>query len=266
MIILDKTKEAQLFIPNFECASTMNNHFKLLLNRSLLSVFLLCYSHAAISIDDLAILDPESLSFNEVYKNDVPVSGKVIAGIGMSGMAVNTELTLFPMAIAGQNYACIQVMSRDGRYWAENSFVLPKSNSKGAIKVKYPSKYNDLLNEYGADDLAILSYLGRCQKGKPRSFIVTSRQKLMTSDRSLIVYVNSSRSDTYIRVMNDASKKGNKKCRKITEGRRTGYDTICTIDMSTDELNPNPLKLGIYRRKFNKSLKPELILVSLPKL
>lgn len=243
----------------------MNNPFKFLLNQLLLSAFLLSYSHAAISADDIAILDPESLSFNEVYKDDVPVSGRVIAGIGMSGMAINDELTLFPMMSGSQGYACIQVMSRDGRYWAENSFVLPKSNSGNAIKVKYPSKYNDLLNEYGADDLAVLSYLGRCQKKKTSSFIVTSREKLISDRKALVVYVNSSRSDTYIRVMNDVSNKENKKCRKITEGRRTGYDTICTVDMSNNELKADPLKLGIYRRKFNKSLKPELILVSLPK-
>jgi len=232
----------------------------------LIGALLTAFSPIVYSIDPVAILDPNSPILNEVYKDEVPVSGKVIAGVGMSGLAVNGELALFPKAESSLGFACVQVMSRDGRYWAENTFVLPEIDLGDRVQVSYPSKYNDLLNEYDADDLAILSYSGRCEKKKVNNFMVTTRQKLVDKSRALIVYVNSSRADTYIRVMNDPLKKVTKKCRKITEGRRTGYDTICRVDMSERTPAVNPVKLGIYRRKFNKSLKPVQFLVVLPEL
>jgi len=232
----------------------------------LVGAFLITFSPITYSSEPLAVLDPNSPVLNEVYKDEVPVSGKVIAGVGMSGLAVKGVLALFPKVKSSLGFACVQVMSRDGRYWAENTFVLPEIDLGDGVQVSYPSKYNNLLNEYSADDLAILSYSGRCEKKKVNNFMVTTRQKLVDKSRALIVYVNSSRADTYIRVMNDSTKKVAKKCRKITEGRRTGYDTICRVDMPEETSAVNPVKLSVYRRKFNKSLKPVQFLVALPEL
>ena len=240
----------------------------LLKTAKLLTIVLTLFCSSSSANELVATLDPKASVLNELYKNEVPVSGKVIAGIGISGVDTNYELALFPNKSSDLGFACVQVMSRDGRYWAENTFVLPPVSSNTPIKLDYPSKYNDVLSGYDAEDLAILSFIGRCQKKGRVSYIVTSRQKLSDKGKSLIVYVNSARADAYIKVLSGGSSaRRSKKCSKITEGRRTGYDTICRIDLSKQNFSEDsPVKLGIFRRKFNKNLKPVRILVSLPSL
>ncbi len=213
----------------------------------------------------VAILDPEAKQLEEVYKDEVPVSGRVIAGLSLAGVSHDGDLAILPDENANSSKVCVQIMSRDGRYWAQNTFLVPAVKISGPVILDYASRYSQQLEETAAYDLAILSYQGACSSKKTSEFILTSRAKLSQQPEALIIYVNSARADTFASVVNRTSRMKPQKCRKITEGRRTGYDTICEIALQKEDTDLEQLRIKIYRRKYEKNLRPVDLLVRAPK-
>jgi hypothetical protein len=225
---------------------------------------LLAYAPATFGEELVAVLDPAAEALEEVYKDDVPVSGRVVAGLSMAGVPLPGTLALLPRQDVGGGQVCVQVMSRDGRYWAENNFLLPGGIVDGPVRLQYESRYSDELNAAQADDLALLSYLGGCGDQNTREYVLTSRDKLSDGERSLVIYVNSARADTYAGIVNRAKREKPQKCRRITEGRRTGYDTICRIALQDADAELGALQVKVFRRKYEKNLKPVELRVILP--
>ena len=60
--------------------------------------------------------------FRESYHNEAPVSGRVIAGVLLQ-VSGSPGLALLPPASAAGKSACVQVMSRDGRYASKNNHI-----------------------------------------------------------------------------------------------------------------------------------------------
>ncbi|RLA55975.1 MAG: hypothetical protein DRQ98_03640 [Gammaproteobacteria bacterium] len=211
------------------------------------------------------LLDPKDEGLQEAYNEEVPVSGRVIAGVSLVGATLPGELVIFPLAASAGDKVCVQIMSRDGRYWAENNFLLPDGALDGPIQLRYDSRYADELQAFESSDLAILSHLGACDDPANDKYVLNSRSKLADEARALFVFVNSARADTYAGVMNRPDREKPQKCRRIVEGRRTGYDTICKIALREDDAGLKNLEIKVYRRKYEKSLKPETLLVTIPR-
>lgn len=212
----------------------------------------------------VAVLDPATKQLKEDYKDEVPVSGRVVAGLSLAGLELPGELAILPSQSEAGARICVQVMSRDGRYWAENNFVLPEVVAGAAVHLRYESRYLEELNLAGADDLALLSFFGSCDADQEREYVLTSRAKLSSGDRALIIYVNSARADTYAGILNRAQREKPQRCRVLTEGRRTGYDTICELALREGDSELDALRIKIFRRKYEKSLRPVELTVRLP--
>lgn len=208
----------------------------------------------------------EGKELQEVYKEDVPVSGHVIAGLCLSGIPLSNILAVLPKSTkqSGKKI-CVQVMSRDGRYWAENTFLLPELNETDRlVALDYESDYTDLLEDSNIIDLAVLSFAGSCDSKMEREYILTTRDKLSTEKDTLFIYVNSGRTDVFVDITNPDNSERPQPCESITEGRRTAYDTICRLKLEPNYREKNQLQLKLYRRKFGRTLPPVEIFVALP--
>ena len=236
--------------------------------------------------------DPNKEGLKESYTDDVPVSGRVVAGVMLMGIASPGNMAIYPSGVSVGSRLCVQVTSRDGRYWAENNFRLTKRAAEDEqpkiieparlqydteyddekpkinepVRLQYDTEYEDELKGFKLDELAILSYTHDCGQSRENSYFPAIRNGYSGEKNRLRIYINSGRADSYVRVEN--SIEGNNKsrmCRRFTEGRRTGYDTVCEIPLSSD-LTLNPLKIDIYRRKYDKNLPKESFEILLPRL
>lgn len=204
--------------------------------------------------------------FQESYQDQVPVSGRVIAGIILSGPVATARLALIPPESAAGTSVCVQVMSRDGRYWAKNTFDLPPRIGATPVALEYPSQHQDFLLAVAPDQLAVLGSAGECDSIDRDTLFLSSVPTDTAEDIRVKVLVNSGRSDTYIAITNDAGKRRPTRCQAIEDGRRTGYDTLCSIRLS--ELDPalDHLRIKIIRRRYERMLPPTEFSVELPHL
>lgn len=213
-----------------------------------------------------AIARLTSQPFHEEYTKEAPVSGRVIAGIGLSGSALSSHIALQPPDFASGNTVCVRVMSRDGLYWSKNTFELPSAIDTNPIPLEYPSKYINVIQTYKPDDLAVLAYIGDCKITDNGPLIISTRFSGVDTPNKLQIYINSARSDTSAIIANQSSGPFTTRCSQILEGRRTGYDTICTIDLSELDQSLDHLDIKIKRRQHDRILPATELRVELPKL
>jgi len=209
---------------------------------------------------------PINTPIKEVYKDEVPVSGRVIAGVTMTGYAPSARLSLMvPVSEFGKKI-CIQVMTRDGRYLSKNTFQLPDKISNIEVPLSYRSKHEAFLAQQDPDDLAVLGTPRECSDTDMDTVFLTSTGDSSAGDRVVSVFVNSGRSDTYLSVKNDADKPRPARCQMIEKGRRTGYDTICKINLNELTAIPDQLDIKILRRHYERMLPATEFTLILPRL
>ena len=219
------------------------------------------------SLADEPIAHLKHRPFQEAYKDEVPVSGRVVVGVSLTGSAVSTAmLALLPPQSAAGSSVCVQVMSRDGRYWSRNTYELPDGISTREVSLEYPSQHQEFLRELQHEDLAVLGSAGDCSDTDLGAIFLTSAGKQDTSPAQMKVFVNSSRADTYIAVKNHPSQSRPSHCRTIEEGRRTGYDTICSLAISELGTLPGSLDIRIIRRHYERMLPVTEFTIILPQL
>ena len=185
-------------------------------------------------------------SFNEKYNSNVPVSGRVIAGIMFrSAIDHHNELSIF-LAPTESDLICFKVQSKDGTYYSSNEYKIPKSGISGSISPEYPTKYNKLLNEFDETELALLAFSGSCDSKQIDTILISARTQTDIQD-DVVILVSSGRSDVFLITEQESGKKNTTKCKRIIEGKRTAYDTQCVIEVNS--LLEGTNELSIIRRK-----------------
>ena len=199
----------------------------------------------------------------EDYRQEVPVSGRVITGISLSGDLLE-EKSFFSILTPEPKSpfkVCVQILSRDGRYWAENEFFIDGGPSDVSL-LEYPSKFQEQLTEYPATDLAVLTQEGRCDN-KGKALISGWHTKKYNTAKSAWIYLNTARTDAFA-----SGYYGNKwgetiLCERIETGKRTGYDSICKLSLAAANQDVISI-IKIQRRRFDRMLPTVKIEVSLP--
>lgn len=204
--------------------------------------------------------------FEEKYHDQAPVSGRVIAGVTLTGYASSALLSLMPPVSAAGSSICVQVMTRNGRYWSKNTFQLPGSIGTTAVTLEYPSEHQKFLIQQQPDDLAVLGTARECSDTDTGTVYLSSTGNEKDAEPVVSVFVNSGRSDTYLSVKNDANKRSPARCQMIQEGRRTGYDTICRIKLNELAASPENLEIKIVRRRYERMLPATEFMLKLPRL
>jgi len=190
--------------------------------------------------------------FSESFSATVPVSGRVLVGALYAPNRIDDTIHLHIPSHIENKKICLRAQSRDGSYNAENIYELSSSaDSVQLLEIDYPSKYKDIIKKLGNDEFALIAYFGDCSVSESKNILLTGRGKI--EQKEIMIFANSGRSDVYIQVQVEDNRQSNR-CKRITEGLRTGYDTICKIDSKilTDGSN----KINLIRRQGTRNLPP----------
>lgn len=204
--------------------------------------------------------------FRESYRDEAPVSGRVVAGV-IAGSSGQPGLALLPPASASGKSVCVQVMSRDGRYSSKNTFLIPSGVDSSGFELEYPSAHESFLFELDVDALAILTSPGDCTDSTASTlYLSTTRPEREPGSEPvpIRIFVNSARADTFVAVKNDPKGKRPTRCQEIEEGRRTGFDKICSIELSGLDSSLDELEVRILRRQYERMLPPTEFTLALP--
>lgn len=201
----------------------------------------------------------KSSDFHETFVDEVPVSGQVVVGIGIAraeDSVHSDQLAVFlPKGGPGEGI-CVQAISRDGRYWSKNAFDLPELAAASFVTLDYPTRYLAEISALSPDDFAVLASAGDCQRVTNEELFIADWMPLDNSNPGQVkVFINSGRSDSFISALTLEGKRFQRsRCRRLLEGRRTGYDTICELDLAS--LPPQKIRIEILRRKYDRTLPP----------
>lgn len=189
-------------------------------------------------------------TFHEEFSENVPVSGRVIAGIiaKSSGKLSNLQVNLLE---SSSESMCLRVQSIDGTYYSSNEYRITDKSFKGLISPDYPTKYNDLLSEFEGSELAILAFAGSCNEKKVNDVYISAKNSDFAQN-TITILVSSGRSDVFVSNKNKDGKKTTLKCIRIERGKRTAYDTECNLGV--EQLNEGVNSIAVLRRKSGRML------------
>lgn len=213
-----------------------------------------------VSLAQEAIAMLKDRELQESLTREASVSGRVVAGVLSADASADDSLFLFSSPARASGDVCVRVISRDGLYWSENTFRWPSNSQSEVVRLQYQSRYD--LNSYRKLDLAVLGYEGDCSEVREGPVLIALRGKDHALPESLDILVNSGRSDTFAVLTNLSAGPRTVACRPITDGRRTGYDTICRVPVA-DSGSEN-LVVKILRRRFDRMLSPTELVLRLP--
>lgn len=202
--------------------------------------------------------------FKELYQKEVPVSGRVVAGITVTGSTAIATLAVLPPAEAEYDRVCIEVVSRDGRYWSRNAFKLPSPIRDWPIRLEYPSAHTEFLENLNADDLAVLGSPGDCDGDDGKNYYVTGSGPANDRPDSISILVNSGRTDTYVAMVIEGQRGRPSGCDPIDAKRRTGFDAVCKVSLTSVDPDESKLTIQILRRRYERMLPPTEFIVVLP--
>ena len=158
-------------------------------------IYLLClFFISSVQADNTRQLQLDDNSFNEDFNSNVPVSGRVIAGLmlevkGEGGFFIN-------LPTMESDSVCFRVQSKDGTYRSTNQYKVDNKSFKGVISPEYPTKYDDTLNSFSSEELAILAFEGKCSDRKLNNVLVSSRGS--AEQGQVVIMVSSGRSDVFL--------------------------------------------------------------------
>lgn len=192
--------------------------------------------------------------FQESYSSNVPVSGRVVSGVifrsdinKLGAMAI-----LQPVAVSGD--ICLKVQSKDGTYFSSNQYTTSQQKDEVVLYPEYPTRYEDILNDFNVQELALLAFEGSCSQHNPGNILLTSRNVMEDFDQNgdVVLFISSGRSDVFLSLNKINNKRETVRCQRIKKGQRTAYDTECSVSFS--KLKDSTGEVTIVRRKLGKVL------------
>jgi hypothetical protein len=189
-------------------------------------------------------------NFKESFTTNVPVSGRVLSGIALTNSASSSFSFMLPKSSEGKTL-CFRVSSQDGTYTSENEYSISSVLNQGFSSANYPSEYRSKIQSFTAGELSLLATPGKC-KSKAVNQVYLSARGLTDLNDEVTIFVSSGRSDVYLRVPKNKAKKETLKCRRIENGVRTAYDTLCKVPLI--KLTAGINELSLVRRKSGRTL------------
>lgn len=190
--------------------------------------------------------------FQEELREKIPLSGGGLAGLSLPVRPRSFARRQLPSLIVsvpkslGTLEACVTVRSRDGRYRAKNSYHFPASARGTFAEMPFPTKYEQLLGTYKADEIAVLSTSQSCEYdhvglilpsawGDPEHYAINT----------LILYANSGRKNVKCILVSDFYSEA--KCQSLHHDHMIVFDTVCKLAIPTNENENITIKIIEYR-------------------
>ena len=108
--------------------------------------------------------------FKEVYHEAAVISGGVIVGVMRSGPP--SDVSPFLSAKLPTDWAdveiCARVVSSDGRYQAERTYLVPSGWRDNVALMPYQTRFPDKLARYDSEHIAVAVSQGNCGARKAR--------------------------------------------------------------------------------------------------
>lgn len=194
-----------------------------------LAPFILAVALEPLPVAAAEPLDAELLNdpFVEVYQPEVQVSGNVIVGV-MSATAQDA-LSRDSLAVRSGSpgaEVCVRATSNDGIYSSRNHYRLPGDSGDG-VRLPYRSGRVDVLSDYGDGDIAVAVTLGSCEAAGSDAYLVADSVDGDPADPVLLQLNSFGATDVFVQA---SGSEDLIPCEYLTEGRRTTYDFVCTLD------------------------------------
>lgn len=180
--------------------------------------------------------------FEEELQNTARISGHVLAGVQKRAFRNDEEdislATYVPAAWAGGSL-CLKVVSLDGRYEAVGEYDVATSWKGGIVRLSYPTKYSDMLQQRPEDGLGLRVARGLCTQDASEATVVYWNDPGAVP---VTILVNSFQADAvYAYIGNDPMPV---RCEPVDLDGRSAYDTRCPLSAVDAE---TPLDLEIVR-------------------
>jgi hypothetical protein len=191
--------------------------------------------------------------FYESVHEEVSVSGAVVVGVAAAN-ALSGAAALAGLVIpAAADRVCMTVLSRDGVYFARNTYLVPNpspepSQTEPDSVVILPfdgTRQAELIRGYGPGDLAVRTTPGDC-KVATKTYLIARRQ---ADFASVDVLINGFGANAVFYRTADGA---DGSCEEFIEGRRTSYDYRCVIP--TAAFGKGPQQLFIERERYGRPL------------
>lgn len=209
-----------------------------------ISAMLLCVCSVA-SAQDTVSAELVSDPFVENYEPEVSVSGNVVVGIMTTAAAAaitSDQVAVSASAEASGQHICLKAASRDGIYTSRNVYAVP-DGAAGNVRLPYRSKLADVVRDYGEHEVALSATVGDCDSGAS-DYVLLGSTSTGESDAA-VMYLNSfGATDVFVEIDGEIEP-----CEYISEGRRTTFDFICTLNVSAGD---GAVAITIIRERFGR--------------
>lgn len=209
-----------------------------------ISAMLLCVCSVA-SAQDTVSAELVSEPFVESYEPEVSVSGNVVVGIMTAAAAAaisSDQVAVNASAEASGERICLKAASRDGIYTSKNVYAVP-DGAAGNVRLPYRSKLANVVRDYGEHEIALSATVGDCDSGAS-DYVLLGSTSTGASDAA-VMYLNSfGATDVFVEIDGEIEP-----CEYISEGRRTTFDFICTLNVSAGD---GAVDITIIRERFGR--------------
>ena len=209
-----------------------------------ITLLLLC-SWSATSAQDTVSAELVSDPFVENYEPEVSVSGSVVVGIMTTAVALaikEDRIAINATAESGSQQLCLRAASRDGIYTSKNVYAVP-DGAVGSIRLPYDSRLTSVVRDYAEHEIALTATAGDCDSGALDYYLLGSAAA--NEGDSAVMYLNSfGATDVFVEIDGAVET-----CEYILEGRRTTFDFICPLAVSSGD---GAVPITIIRERFGR--------------
>ncbi|MEQ8859933.1 MAG: hypothetical protein RIC56_14920 [Pseudomonadales bacterium] len=186
--------------------------------------------------------------FHETVQEEVSVSGSVVVGVAAAS-ALSGPATLSGLIIpAAAQEICLTVVSRDGVYFARNTYTMPESALAAGSFAVLPfdeTRRRELIGSFKDGELAMRATPGSCDAPGIIYLVPAAGTTFETVD----VLINGfGATDVYF----STAAGGEGECEEYREGRRTSYDYHCDIPVA--ELGAGRTTVLVERERYGRPL------------
>ena len=217
-------------------------------NMLTIGLFFVFFITATIEADTKPV-ELAPLKFNELMREETPVSGNILKGVFLSSNEEKINpAALFVTLPENVNQSLFVVLSsRDGRYFAEAEYLL-KNNIEGLFRLHIITDYQKQIEQYRIIEMAVIGYIQSNRPDKP-DLIMPFSWGFSKQKKELVFLVNSGGAD--VRIYDPETDQfffG----ADATGDSRIAYDTECVVNVSE---RSGEAKFILLRNRYETPLK-----------
>lgn len=193
--------------------------------------------------------------FNEVVRESAQISGVVVAGVLRHGAGDTSDLSAAIDPTWESEFICVRVLSGDGFYEAENTYVLPTQWDGGVAELDFPTRHGDLLSGLPEGAVAVRVTEGDCTQRQPSAALANWRG---AEGGAAALLVNAFAADEVFMYVGTQAVP----CDRIAISGLAAFDTSCALP---DGLSGH-VELTIYRLQGGSASEPSIVRLFLGQL